>query len=131
MILIKRKKMNKVINLAMITALGLSFTACSYRDNSGISVPENINASTLSVVITEDSFNDKNCKTLEQIDISVKKLTAFHKDPTKDQANYLLSEKAKAINANVVRNVKYSSGIGLMTWGYIDAQGDASKCELK
>lgn len=82
-------------------------------------------------MITEQSYDHTNCKTIELVDVSVKKLTVFHKDPTKEQADFLLSEKAKKLDANVVRNVKYSSGIGLTTWGYIDAQGDASICDLK
>ncbi|MCG3683301.1 hypothetical protein [Aliarcobacter butzleri] len=49
----------------------------------------------------------------------------------REQANFVLAEQAKKLDANAVRNVKYSSGIGLMTWGYMDAKGDASKCDLK
>ena len=59
-----------------------------------------------------------------------KKLTLFHANPTKEQVNYVLAKKGKALNANAVRNVKYTSGIGMTTWGYMDATGEASKCEL-
>ena len=52
-----------------------------------------------------------------------KKLTVFHKDPTKEQANEALIEKARSIGANAVVNIKYTSGIGFTTWGYIDAKG--------
>lgn len=105
------------------------FSGCSYRNDSNISIPNNPEIQT-NILITEDSLNDKSCINIEKIDVSVKKLTAFHKDPTKEQANYVLSEKAKQLKANVVRNVKYSSGIGFATWGYMDAEGDASKCNL-
>lgn len=121
--------MNKVVSVSLAIALGFGLSGCNYRTESGIEIPQNVPAKS-TVLITEDSLADKNCKTLEQIDVSVKKLTLFHKDPTKEQANYVLSEKAKMLNANVVRNVKYTSGIGMTTWGYIDAQGDASKCDL-
>jgi len=121
--------MNKLVSLTVAVALGLSFTGCSYRTDSGISIPQNVSAKT-SVLITEDDLIDKNCKTIEQIDASVKKLTVFHKNPTKEQVNFVLSEKAKKLDANAVRNVKYTSGVGLTTWGYMDAQGDASKCDL-
>ena len=105
------------------------FSGCSYRNDSGIDIPNNPKSQT-SILVTEDSLKDKNCTDIKKIDVSIKKLTAFHKDPTKEQANYVLSEKAKQLSANAVRNVKYSSGIGLTTWGYIDAEGDASKCDL-
>lgn len=121
--------MNKLVSLTVAVALGLSFTGCSYRTDSGISIPQNVSAKT-SVLITEDNLIDKNCKTIEQIDASVKKLTVFHKNPTKEQVNFVLSEKAKKLDANAVRNVKYTSGVGFTTWGYMDAQGDASKCDL-
>lgn len=117
------------MSLTVAVALGLSFTGCSYRTDSGISIPQNVSAKT-SMLITEDDLIDKNCKTIEQIDASVKKLTVFHKNPTKEQVNFVLSEKAKKLDANAVRNVKYTSGVGLTTWGYMDAQGDASKCDL-
>ncbi len=125
----QREKMNKLVSLTVAVALGLSFTGCSYRTDSGISIPQNVSAKT-SVLITEDNLIDKNCKTIEQIDASVKKLTVFHKNPTKEQVNFVLSEKAKKLDANAVRNVKYTSGVGFTTWGYMDAQGDASKCDL-
>jgi len=34
-----------------------------------------------------------------------------------------LIEKARSIGANAVVNIKYTSGIGFTTWGYIDAKG--------
>lgn len=123
--------MKKIINLAILATLGLGISGCAYRNDSGINIPENINSASSTILITEDNLNAKNCKTIEQIDVSVKKLTVFHSDPTKEQVNYVLSEKAKLLNANAVRNVKYSSGVGFTTWGYMDAQGDASKCDLK
>ena len=49
----------------------------------------------------------------------------------REKANFVLAEEAKKLDANAVRNVKYSSGIGLMTCGYMDAKGDTSKCDLK
>lgn len=124
--------MKKVISLVTLSILALGINGCSYRNDSGISIPDNLNAMSASnVLVTEDSLNDKNCVTIKEIDTSVKKLTVFHKDPTKEQANFVLAEQAKKLDANAVRNVKYSSGVGLTTWGYMDAKGDASKCDLK
>jgi len=124
--------MKKVISLVTLSILALGISGCSYRNDSGVSIPDNLNAmSPSNVLVTEDSLSDKNCVTIKEIDTSVKKLTVFHKDPTKEQANFVLAEQAKKLDANAVRNVKYSSGVGLTTWGYMDAKGDASKCNLK
>ena len=124
--------MKKVISLVTLSILALGISGCSYRNDSGVSIPDNLNAmSPSNVLVTEDSLSDKNCVTIKEIDTSVKKLTVLHKDPTKEQANCVLAEQAKKLDANAVRNVKYSSGVGLTTWGYMDAKGDASKCDLK
>ena len=66
---------------------------------------------------------DKKYKEIGLIEVSVKKLTVFHKDPTKEQANEALIEKARIIGADAVIKVTYESGIGFTTWGYIDAKG--------
>jgi uncharacterized protein YbjQ (UPF0145 family) len=74
-------------------------------------------------LIAEDSLLSRKYKEIGPIEVSVKKLTIFHSDPTKEQANEALAEKARVIGADAVINVTYQSGIGLMTWGYIDAKG--------
>jgi hypothetical protein len=70
---------------------------------------------------------NKKYKEIGPIEVSVKKLTIFHQDPTKEQANEALGEKARAIGADAVIKVTYESGIGLTSWGYIDATGTAVK----
>ena len=75
------------------------------------------------VLLAEDGLPGRKYTELGPIEVSVKKLTVFHKDPTKEQANEALIEKARSIGANAVVNVKYTSGIGFTTWGYIDAKG--------
>ncbi|MCD4757197.1 MAG: hypothetical protein K8R39_02930 [Arcobacteraceae bacterium] len=124
--------MKKTTLVLSLTVLTLGFSGCgAYRTESGITPPSSKNKNIKpSIMVTELLLENKNCKTLENIDTSIKKLTLFHPDPTKEQANYVLAEKGKKIGANVIRNVKYESGVGLTTWGYIDAKGDASKCDL-
>ena len=70
---------------------------------------------------------DKKYKALGPVTGEVKKLTVFHRDPTKDQVNLVLIEKARAMDADAVINVIYKSGIGFMTWGYIEAAGTGVK----
>lgn len=79
------------------------------------------------VLLSEDSLPNRKYEVIGPIEISIKKLTAFHSDPTKAQANWALIEKAREIGANAVINIRYKSGIGLMTWGYIDASGTGVK----
>lgn len=81
------------------------------------------------VIISEDSLPGKKYKEIGLIEVSVKKLTVFHKDPTKEQANEALQEKAVAIGADAVVNVTYKSGIGFTTWGYMDAEGTGVRFE--
>ncbi|WP_423459265.1 heavy metal-binding domain-containing protein [Ottowia sp. VDI28] len=81
------------------------------------------------VLISEDSLPGKKYKEVGPVEVSVKKLTIFHKDPTKEQADEALKDKAAAIAADAVVNVTYKSGVGLTTWGYMDAKGTAVKFE--
>ncbi len=81
------------------------------------------------VIISEDSLPSKKYKEIGLIEVSVKKLTVFHKDPTKEQANEALQEKAVAIGADAVVNVTYKSGIGFTTWGFMDAEGTGVRFE--
>lgn len=70
---------------------------------------------------------DRKFKELGPIEVSVKKLTIFHKDPTKEQANAALVESALAMGADAVIQVTYESGVGWTTWGYMDAKGTGVK----
>ena len=78
-------------------------------------------------ILTSGEVFSKKYQELQRIEISIKKLTAFHADPTREMANAELKKKAAQIGADAVINVQYQSGIGLMTWGYIDAQGTGVK----
>ena len=113
----------------LLAAVVASTAGCaSYRTSSNVDAPAGAAASaTGPVLIAEDAMPSRRYTAVGPIEVSVKKLTAFHKDPTKDQANEALIEKARAMGANGVINVKYKSGVGFTTWGYIDASGTAVK----
>lgn len=81
------------------------------------------------VQISTDSLPGRRYKEVGPVEVSVKKLTIFHKDPTKEQADEALKEKAAAIAADAVVNVTYTSGVGLTTWGYMDAKGTGVRFE--
>lgn len=117
------------IGISTTLVLGFLFTGCSsYRTDSGLSIPaKNMKPE---ILVTTSSLNDKNCKKIKDISASIKKLTAFHDDPTKEQVDYVLAKKGKKLHANVIRNATYKSGVGFTTWGYMDGFGEAAKCEF-
>ena len=122
--------MKTTIKVPLIALLFITtFSGCSsYRTSSNIkSDGATVVDSRKSVIISTDSLPDHKYTEFGPIEVSVKKLTIFHKDPTKEQANIALIEKARAIDADAVVNVSYKEGIGMMTWGYIDAAGTAVK----
>lgn len=122
-------KIFKVYYLLMFV-LVLTATGCaSYRtsSNTELAAPPVTIGATEQVTITEGTLEGQEYDELGLIEVSVKKLTVFHKDPTKEQANQALIEKATAMGANAVINVSYKSGVGMTTWGYMDAKGTGVK----
>ncbi|AXK38964.1 heavy metal-binding domain-containing protein [Crenobacter cavernae] len=118
----------KVSLVAVIAAAAFSSGCASYRTSSNVDSKSIVaNKSDEKVIISEGQLPDKKYKEIGPIEVSIKKLTVFHKDPTKEQANEALSEKAKEVGANAVINVTYKSGIGFTTWGYMDAKGTGVK----
>ena len=95
---------------------------CAYRTSES-SVVEN--AKTNDVVLSETHIKGKKYTSLGPISVDIKKTSIFNADPTEEMANELLKKKAKAMGADAVINVRYDSGIGLLTWGYIEATGIA------
>jgi len=118
-------RLNVYANRALLAVVVASTAGCaSYRTSSNIeSKPAPVAAPAAQVQLAEDGLPGRKYTELGPIEVSVKKLTVFHKDPTKEQANEALIEKARSIGANAVVNIKYTSGIGFTTWGYIDAKG--------
>ena len=125
--------MHKPIILIAAIMFAVFSTGCaSYRTDSNISTNETPGTATAAaanktIIISEDALPGRRYTTIGPIEVTVKKLTVFHADPTKQQANEVLIEKARSIDADAVINVKYESGIGFMTWGYIEAKGSAVK----
>lgn len=118
-------------SLAIVVLVMLSLSGCAtYRSSSNVESSGRVNggARTEPVTITEGTPQEKYAE-IGFIEISIKKLTVFNADPTRDQANELLREKARAIGADAVIQVKYMNGIGLTTWGYLDAQGMGVKMD--
>lgn len=121
---LRLKKLFLIATVITVTALS---GCAAYRTDSNItSEPISSISSNASVLIME-GVPEKKYRELGPVEVSVKKLTVFHKDPTKEQANEALIEKARIIGADAVIKVTYESGIGFATWGYIDAKGTGVK----
>ena len=117
--------------LGLGLAVSLASGCASYRTSSNIdggTQPAAAPVKSIPIVASGASFNKKH-RVLQKIEVSIKKLTLFHADPTRAQANSELEKRAIALGCDAVLNVQYQSGIGLTTWGYIDAQGNCAKFE--
>jgi hypothetical protein len=121
----KMMTLNSFAKHALLAVVVATTAGCaSYRTSSNIeSKPEAAPAASVKVLLAEDSLPGRKYLEVGPIEVSVKKLTVFHKDPTKEQANEALIEKARSIGANAVIKITYTSGIGFTTWGYMDAKG--------
>jgi len=121
-------KLNKIGLIVLVIGIATTSGCATYRTSSNIkSEPVSAVDTTTHVIISEGDLPDRKYKEIGPIEVSVKKLTVFHKGPTKEQANEALIEKARVIGANAVIHVTYKSGVGLTTWGYMDAKGTGVK----
>ena len=110
--------------LTLCAVLLSALAGCAtYRTDSNISATTDSAVVSKASVLILEGVPNRMYKELGPVEVSVKKLTVFHKDPTKEQANEALVEKARIIGADAVIKVSYKSGIGFTTWGYIDANG--------
>ena len=119
----------KAINVVTM-ALIISFIpgCATYRTNSDVTFDSTVVKKTESEIqILEQGLATGSYQSLGMIDGVVKKLTVFHKDPTKEQVNVVLIQKAQALHADAVINVTYKGGIGMTTWGYLKGEGEAVK----
>ncbi len=87
---------------------------------------KNINKSAQDVIVTEADFGDRKYKVLGDIDVTVKKTTIFHSDPTKEQVIEKLKEKAAELGADAVILVRFGTvGVTGMSWGSLNGKGRA------
>jgi hypothetical protein len=76
--------------------------------------------------ITEGDITDHKYRVIGDISVNVNKTTIFNSDPTREQIDEKLREKAMELNADAVILVRYGTvGIGLMSWGSLDGKGRA------
>ncbi len=121
--------MLKLIRLLVFAMIILLSSGCaSYRTSSNINSENSTSLAPNSrVIITEGMLSGRKYREIGPIEVTVKKLTVFHKSPTAEQANEALKEKAREIGADAVIEVTYDSGVGFTSWGYIEAKGTGVK----
>ncbi len=119
--------MKKQLTLAVCL---IALSGCSsYRTNSdmGFDSTDTLPAHTANLLPIGIDVTGKKYDELGTVKASIKKLTAFHKNPTQEQANIILSHEAKKLDADAVIDVTYDSGIALDSWGRMKAEGTAIK----
>ena len=80
-----------------------------------------------SISLTEGDSN-RRYTSLGDISVTVNKTTVFNKDPTREDVNQKLKEKAAELGADAVILVRYGEGgMSLMSWGSLEGRGRAIK----
>ena len=77
------------------------------------------------VKILETGLEEGSYKYLEMVGAFLQKDDFSDKNPTKEQVNIVLIEKAKKLGADAVINVTYKSGVRMGSWGFMEAKGEA------
>ena len=95
-------------------------SGCAYRSGESALV-ESLDAK--SVLLSPSPIRGKKYTAIAPVSVEIKKTTVFHEDPSEEMAADLLRKKAKSLGADAVINVRYIGGMGLLTWGYIEASG--------
>jgi hypothetical protein len=109
------------------TLLVFMIAGCApYSTNSDISFESTvIDAPKTVVIITRGTIGHIKYEEIGEIEAKVKKSKPYHPNPTEEQVNVVLSEKAKRLGADAVINVTYESKRGYTSWGVITARGIA------
>ena len=113
------------------TAASVFLSACATWSTSSVERKDQAVAATptnaASITVSEADSNRKYVS-LGDISVSVNKTTVFNKDPTRDDVNQKLKEKAAELGADAVILVRYGDGgISLMSWGSLEGRGRAIK----
>ena len=78
------------------------------------------------ILITEEDVSDRKYKILGDIEVTVRKTTIFHKDPTPEMVEEKLRLKAAEMGADAIILVRYGDvGVSLMSWGALNGKGRA------
>ena len=114
--------------MALLSACG-SYSTSSVKPATGASAtatPAKASKSAADVLLTEGDITDRPYTALGDISVTVRKVTIFDADPTKEKVGQALKEKAASMGADGVVLVRYGTvGIGFTSWGVMDGNGRA------
>ena len=80
------------------------------------------------IILTEGDITDRPYKVIGDLKVTVNKTTIFNKDPTREMVDVKFRKDASELGADAVILIRYGTvGIGLITWGSLDANGRAIK----
>ncbi len=116
----------------LITGLMLvQVSGCAtYRESDSVTVISPLAgrsgyAAARNVLLSENGWPERSWQSLGLIRVSVSKRSVFDADPTVAQVDRVLRERGMALGADAVVDIRYTSGIGWATWGYLEARGTA------
>jgi hypothetical protein len=116
---------------------GLFLSACGTYSTSSVTPPSVAAGRSLSpevpvvktadqVIVTENDIANRPYVSLGDISVTVRKVTIFDSDPTREKVAQALKEKAAALGADAVVLVRYGTvGVGAFSWGQMDGEGRA------
>ena len=115
----------------LAVSLSLFLAACATWSTSSVDRKDQSAAAKPSdparVTLTEGDASRK-YHSLGDIAVTVNKTTVFNADPTREDVNQKLKEKAAELGADAVIFVRYGQGgISMMSWGSLEGSGRAIK----
>ena len=115
----------------VVIALSALLSACATWSTSSVDRKEQAAAlkptDPAKVALSEGDSNRK-YTSLGDISVAVNKTTVFNRDPTREDVNQKLKEKAAELGADAVIHVRYGDGgISLLSWGSLEGKGRAIK----
>ena len=79
-----------------------------------------------SILVTEEDISDRKYKILGDIEVTVRKTTIFHKDPTPEMAEEKLRAKGAELGADAIILVRHGEvGVSFWSWGALNSKGRA------
>jgi uncharacterized protein YbjQ (UPF0145 family) len=121
--------------LALVVSVALACAGCASTWSRGSverSTQQEATAapatSVAKVTLSESDITNRKYTSLGDITVQVNKLTLFHSDPTPEQVNEKLREKAAELGADAVVLVRYGKvGISALSYGSLEGKGRAVK----
>jgi hypothetical protein len=118
------------IPLAMLLSGCGSYSTSSVKPATGAAQGASASAGAMKtpadILLTEGDITDRPYTVLGDVSVTVRKVTIFDSDPTKEKVGEALKEKAAKMGADAVVLARYGTvGIGFTSWGVMDGNGRA------